>query len=139
MSESNKKMVRRTFEAIWNQANETIFEQRFARDYVGHSLTEIHGPQGGQEFAAAMRGAFPDYHYTIEDEIAEGDRVVQRWTARGTHTGDFQGVPATGKRVTMTGISIYRVANNKLVEGWTSVDLLSLLQQINAVPVPMRP
>ncbi|MFN2198908.1 MAG: ester cyclase [Anaerolineales bacterium] len=139
MSEPNKMMVRRTFEAIWNQANETIFEERFARDYVGHSLTEIHGPQGGRQFAAMMRRAFPDFHYTIEDEIAEGDRVVQRWTARGTHTGNFQDIPATGKQVTIAGISIYRVANDKLVEGWTSADMLGLLQQMNAVPVPARP
>jgi steroid delta-isomerase-like uncharacterized protein len=134
----NKAMVRRTFEEIWNRGNQAIIEERFAQDYVGHSLADIHGPQGGKQFAAMMRRAFPDYQYTVEDEIAEGDRVVQRWTARGTHEGEFQGIPPTGEQVTITGISIYRVANGKLVEGWTSANILGLLQQIGAAPVPER-
>jgi predicted ester cyclase len=139
MSEQNRAMVRRTFEEIWNRGNESIFEERFARDYIGHSFTDVHGPEGGRQFAAMLHHAFPDFHYTVEDEIAEGDRVAQRWTARGTHDGEFQGIPPTGEQVTMTGISIYRVANDKLVEGWTNVDMLGLLHQIGAAPVPERP
>ena len=134
MSEQHKKRVRETFEQIWNHGNFAVIDERFSADYVGHSATEIHGPQGAKQFAAMMRGAFPDFQYTVEDEISEGDRVVQRWTVRATHEGAFQGIPPSGKRVTITGISIYRVANGKLVEGWTNADMLGLMQQLGAVP-----
>lgn len=138
MSEQNKKIVRRTFKEIWNHGNLAVVDERFSADYVGHSTPEIHGPEGGKQFAAMMRSAFPDFHYTVEDEIAEGDRVVHRWTARGTHEGEFQGMPPTGKQVTITGISVYRVANGKLVEGWTDADMLGLLQQLGTVPRPEK-
>lgn len=136
MSEQNKKLVRQTFEEVWNRGNYAVIDERFAGDYVGHSVSEIEGPEGAKGFAAAMRGAFPDFQYTVEDEIAEGDRVGHRWTARGTHEGEFQGIPPTGEQVTITGISIYRVANGKLVEGWTNADMLGLMQQLGAVPAP---
>jgi len=136
MSAQNKKLVRQTFDQIWNQGNLAIIDERFASDYVGHSSVPIHGSEGAKGFVTAMRSAFPDYHYTAEDEISEGDRVVHRWTARGTHEGAFQGIPPTGKQITLRGISIYRLANGKLVEGWTTADLLGLLQQLGAVPTP---
>lgn len=138
MSEQNKAIVRRTFEQIWNQGDFAVIDRRFASDYAGHSNSEIHGPEGGKQFAAGMRSAFPDFHYTVEDEIAEGDRVVQRWTARGTHQGQFQGIPPSGEQVTIRGISIYRIADGKLVEGWTHADMLGLLQQIGALPASER-
>jgi steroid delta-isomerase-like uncharacterized protein len=138
MSEQNKQMVRRTFEANWNRGDFAVIDERFSADYVGHSATEIHGPEGGKQFTAMMRSAFPDFHYTVEEEIGEGDRVVHRWTVRATHEGEFQGLPPTGKQVTITGISIYRVADGKLVEGWTNADMLGLMQQLGAVPAPER-
>jgi steroid delta-isomerase-like uncharacterized protein len=134
VSEQNKTLVRRTFEQIWNRGDLGVIDERFASDYAGHSMAEIRGPEGGKRFVAAMREAFPDFYYTIEDEIAEGDRVVHRWTARGTHVGPFQGISPTGKRVTIAGTSIYRVAGGKLVEGWTNTDMLDLLQQLGAAP-----
>jgi predicted ester cyclase len=78
--------------------------------------------------------AFPDLHFTIEDQIAEGDKVVNRVTARGTHLGDFRGIPPTGKQVTVAGITIDRIAGGKLVESWTSWDFLGILQQLGVVP-----
>jgi predicted ester cyclase len=78
--------------------------------------------------------AFPDMHYTVEDLIAEGDKVVCRWTVRATHQGEFMGVPATGKVVTWTGISITRFAGGKDVEDWESFDMLGLMQQLGAIP-----
>ena len=80
--------------------------------------------------------AFPDLHLTIEDQIAEGDKVVTRWTARGTHQGPFMGIPPTGKRAVVTGIAIDRFANGKFVENWNNGDDLGLLQQLGVVPVP---
>jgi steroid delta-isomerase-like uncharacterized protein len=134
MPDRNKTMVRQTFEQIWNHGNLAVIDERFASDYVEHSASEIQGPEGGKRFAATMHTAFPDLHYAVEDEIAQGDRVVHRWTARGTHKGEFEGVLPTGKQVTIKGISIYRVADAKMVEGWTNVDMLGLLQQLGAVP-----
>ncbi len=80
--------------------------------------------------------AFPDSQLPVEDQIAEGDKVVTRWTCRATHTGEFQGMPPTGKYTTMTGTTIFRIANGKLVEGWTNADMLGLLQQLGAIPAP---
>ncbi len=136
MSEQNKAFVRDTLEAIWNQGDEAAVEQRLVTDYLGHSGLTIRGPEGARRFVAAMRQAFPDYHYAVEDEIAEGDRVVHRWTARGTHQGPFQGVSPTGRVVTISGISIYRVVNGQLVESWTTSDLLGLMRQLAVAPEP---
>ena len=134
MSEHNKKLVRETFEAIWNRGDFAAFDECFAADYVGHSTAELEGLESARQFVASMRSAFPDFQYTVEDEIAEGDRVVNRWTVSATHEGEFQGIPPTGKPVRITGISIYRVADGRLVEGWTSADMLGLLQQLGAMP-----
>jgi len=136
MSERNKQMVRQTFEAIWNRGDFSVFDERFSADYVGHSATEIEDIEGAKRFVETMRSAFPDFHYRVEDEIAEDDKVVNRWTVHATHEGEFQGIPATGKQVTIRGISIYRLADGKLVEGWTNADMLGLLQQLGAVPAP---
>jgi len=81
------------------------------------------------------RTAFPDVHFTIEDQIAEGDRVVTRWTARGTHQGPLVGIPPTSKQVTMSGIAIYRLVDGKIVEQWGVNDMLGLLQQLGVVPI----
>jgi steroid delta-isomerase-like uncharacterized protein len=134
MSKENKAMVRQTFEEIWNRGNFAVIDERFASDYIGHSVSQIRGPEGGKQFAAAIRSAFPDYQYTVEDEITEGDRVVHRWTVRGMHEGEFQGMPPSGKQIEMTGITIFRIANGKLIEGWTNKDVLGMLQQLGAVP-----
>ncbi|MDX1687755.1 MAG: ester cyclase [Candidatus Promineifilaceae bacterium] len=134
MSEQNKQMVRQAFEAIWNEGDFSVFDARFSADYVGHTSDELEGLEDAKRFVAAMRRAFPDFDYTVEDEIAEEDKVVNRWVVRATHQGEFQGIPATGKQVTITGISIYRVVDGKLVEGWTNADMLGLLQQLGAVP-----
>ncbi len=80
--------------------------------------------------------AFPDLHLTIEDEIAEGDKVVTRVTARGTHQGSFMGIRPTGKRAVVTGIVIDRFANGKTVEAWNNLDDLGLLQQLGVIPAP---
>jgi steroid delta-isomerase-like uncharacterized protein len=139
MSEENKKLVREIFEQAWNQGNFTLLEENLAADYVGHSPPkDIEGPEGGKQFITMMRHAFPGFEYIIEDEIAEGDRVVNRWTARGTHRGPFQGLPPTGRQFSIAGIGIYRVANGKLVEGWTSADLLGLMGQLGALPAPAQ-
>ena len=137
MSEHNKMLVRRAIEEVWNKGNLTAIEEFVARDFVIHVSTpgsDIHGPEGARRFVAALREAFPDIHFTIEDQIAEGDRVVTRWTARATHTGTFQGMPPTGRQVRMAATDIDRIADGKVVECWSQMDDLSLMQQLGVVP-----
>jgi len=135
--EENKANVRRVFEEGWNQGNTAVFDELFAADYLGHDPSgPIHGPEGFKQYYATYRAAFPDTHLTIEDQIAEGDKVVTRWTATGTNQGTLMGIPPSGKRVTITGISITRIANGKAVEDWVNFDTLGMLQQIGAIPTP---
>lgn len=139
MSEQNKMLARRAVEEVWNRGDFAVVDELVASDIVVHASTpagEIHGAEGIKQFYAALRKAFPDIHFTIEDQIAEGDRVVTRWTARATHTGEFQGIPPTGKQGRLTGIDIDRFANGKVVECWPNADELGLLQQLGVLPAP---
>jgi steroid delta-isomerase-like uncharacterized protein len=137
MSEQNKTIARQVFEDIQSQRNIALIDKIVAGDYVGYTPPAvIHGPEGAKRFEAMLHEAFPDYRVTVEDQVAEGDKVATRWTARGTHKGQFQGMPPTGKQITMSGMTIFRIANGKLVEGWNNPDLLGLLQQLGLVPVP---
>jgi len=137
MSEENKRIARKVFEDILTEGNLALADELVASDYVGHTpLLELHGPEGAKEFDAMLHQAFPDLEITVEDQIAEGDRVATRWTARGTHEGEFQDIPPTGRRVEFSGIAIFRIADGKFVEGWNIPDLLSLLRQLGAVPAP---
>jgi len=137
MSQQNKMLMRRGIEEMWSRGNDPVVDELIASDFVGHSPPDqIHGPAGVKHYFATLRTAFPDIHFTIEDQIAEGDRVVTRWTARATHTGEYQGIPPTGKQSVVTGITIDRVAGGKVVEGWTNFDLLGLLQQLGVLPAP---
>jgi steroid delta-isomerase-like uncharacterized protein len=139
MSEQNKAFVRRLIEEVIGRGNFALVEELVAADYVGHSSPpEINTREGHKQFLVALRQAFPDLQIKIEDQIAERDKVVTRWTARGTHQGEFAGILPTGKQVVMTGIDIDRIANGKLVECWTKSDDLSMLQQIDAIPAPAQ-
>ena len=92
------------------------------------------GPEGVKQFIAAPRRAFPDFQTTIDDILAQGDKVVVRFTARGTHRGKFQGVAPTGKQVTWAGINIYQITGGKIAETWQLGDALGLMQQLGAIP-----
>jgi steroid delta-isomerase-like uncharacterized protein len=137
MSEQSKKIACRAFEEVQSQFSLALNDDLVVGDFIGHTpFGEIHGQEGAKQFFGALRGAFPDLHVTVEDQLAEGDRVATRWTARGTHQGRFQAMPATGRQMTMTGMTIFRIANGKIVEGWTNADTLGMLQQLGAVPAP---
>jgi steroid delta-isomerase-like uncharacterized protein len=107
------------------------------RALVQHNAapTEAPGREGLKMFVTYAHAGFQDLHFTVDDQIAEGDKVVTRWTCTGIHQGEFAGVPATGKRVTFSAINIHRVVNNQIQEGWLNWDALSLLQQLGAIPV----
>jgi predicted ester cyclase len=87
---------------------------------------------------AVYRKAIPDQHWTVEDQIAEGDKVVVLWTLRGTHAGELMGIPPTGRELTMTGISVFRIAGGKLIEDWVQSDTLGLFQQLGAFPTSTK-
>jgi steroid delta-isomerase-like uncharacterized protein len=135
MSEENKRIARRVIERLWNKDEFELAEEIVALDYIEHLPgDETHGLDGVRQYFAEQRLGFPDIHYTVNDQVAEGDKVVTRWTARGTHQGEFKGMPATGKQGRLSGITISRIADGKLIEGWTSPDELSLMQQLGAIP-----
>ena len=139
MSEENKEKVRRFLEEAFNEGNLGVVDEIFASDYVLHDPAnpeEISGPEGIKQFVQMYRSAFPDSHVTVEDQIAEGDEVVTRWTGRGTHQGELFGIAPSGNQVEFSGITISRFEGGKIAEDWTNSDTLGLMQQIGAVPSP---
>ena len=134
MSERNKAQVRRVIEEIYNRGDLGVIDDVTVPDLVIHTASEdIRGRDGARQYVAALRAGFPDLRLTIEDQIAEGDMVVTRWTARGTHRGAFHGIPATGREVRVAGADIDRIIDGRTVECWAHVDELGLLQQLDAV------
>ncbi len=133
-TEDNKALARRAVEETMNQRNWAVFDELHVPDYVCHYPSRtIQGREPFKQYLSMLLTAFPDLHLTIEDMFGEGDRVVGRYTYRGTHKGDFMGIPPTGKQVTVTGIGIIRVANGKILEEWIISDLM---QQLGVVSVP---
>ena len=140
-NEENKAIVRRWF-AETDKGNAAIIDELCAPDYVDHSppLPGMgEGSEGVRRANAALGAAFPDTVHIIEDQIAEGDKVVTRLRGRATFTGEILGIPPNGKVVEITGISIHRIADGKLVEHWANADLLSFMQQLGALPGPGQP
>jgi predicted ester cyclase len=124
-AEENKVVVRREQEELWNHTgNLDAAEEIFVPDYV----------EAAKQEAADFRQGFPDVVSTIEDLIAEGDRIVACWRSRATHQGEYMGISPTGKEVEFTGISVYRIEAGKIAESWTAEDDLGLMRQIGAVP-----
>jgi steroid delta-isomerase-like uncharacterized protein len=136
MSEENKTLARRWAD-IFNQGNLDLVDEIYAPDYVDHDPTmpeDVAGFEGAREFYSMYRSAFPDAEITIEDQLAEGDTVATRWTARGTHRGELMGVPPSGNRVEVMGVTISRIESGKIVEEWDIYDALGMMQAIGAVP-----
>ena len=135
--EDNKAVAKRAVEAI-NAGDFSLLESLVAPDGADHAVPPGMPPtrDSAIQFLTMFRAAFPDLHYTLEDVIAEGDRVVQRATASGTMKGEFLGMPATGKSATWSEIHIVRVQDGKIVEHWASVDQLGMLQQLGLAPAP---
>jgi steroid delta-isomerase-like uncharacterized protein len=134
-----KELVRRYSEEFWGGGDADAADELFSPDLVDHAPAipeQSPGPQGEREALEAFRRAFPDLRVTTEDLIAEGDRVVLRWSARGTHEGELAGIPATGKQVTLKGIDILRIENGRIAERWAEYDNLGLMQQLGVVPTP---
>jgi steroid delta-isomerase-like uncharacterized protein len=116
----------RYMEEIFNQRKFEVLNELFSVDLLGRI----------RETAIPFLNAFPDWHGTVDDIVVEGDKVVNRWTGHGTHLADLMGLPATGKAVTLEGITVFRIAAGKVVEEWTQADQLSLMRQLGVLPSP---
>ena len=138
MSQENVALAHRWFEEVWNKKRLDAIDEMADPNAVGQGQTLHDGLINLEEFrafASHLHSAFPDLRLTIEDTVAEGDRVVLRWQLHMTHSGPFLRYAATHKQVKVSGITILRVANGKIVAGWDKWDQLGLLEQIEAVPV----
>lgn len=134
-SEMNKALVRRVFAEGANQQRLEVFDELLSPSYVNHNMPAPKpGPEGFKQVMGMFFAAFPDIQIQLDDVIAAGDRVATRGRMRGTHRGDFMGIPATGKRVDVGYIDIWRIENGKAIENWVQLDLLGMMQQLGAVP-----
>ena len=138
-TEQNKALVRQMVEEVFNRGNMSRADEFLAPDFVEHEELPPGIPrdrEGVKQLTVVFRSAFPDFKATIDDIVAEGDKVVVRQTWRGTQKGEFMGVPPTGKSVSFGVIDIVRVAGGKFVEHWGQLDNMGLMQQLGAIPTP---
>ena len=131
--ELNKTLTRRVYEEGLNQGR---FEVPYSADFVGHGGRRTFTHADGMAEAKGWREAFPDLNITVDKQVAEGDLVAVRWTARGTNTGAGNGIPATGRAVQMTGTTLFRMADGRIAEEWTCADSLGLMRQLGLSATP---
>jgi steroid delta-isomerase-like uncharacterized protein len=120
-----------------NRRNIDAVDEIYASGFVGHDPAmpeDVRGVEGAREFYGMYQSAFPDVQITIEEQVAEGDTVATRWTARGTHQGELMGVPPSGNRVEVAGVTISRIEGGKVAEEWDNYDALGMMQGIGAIP-----
>ena len=139
-TEVNKVLLRRSVEEVFSaQGDLDVADEIYAPDYVGHNPLDpedVRGPEGAKEQARMYRSAFPDVRLIIEEQVAEGDKVVTRWIAYGTHQGEMMGIAPTGNQVRVEGITISHIQEGKIVQEWELFDTLGLMQQLGAAPTP---
>ncbi len=129
--EANKAQTRQIIDQGWNKGNMDSLNDLISPNFVNHTASNPNETRDGfKQRVQMVRTAFPDWEVTVDEMLGEGDKVVTRWRARGTHRGSFRGIPATGKKIEVTGIAIDRVLDGKRVEGWAEWDMLGLLQQL---------
>jgi steroid delta-isomerase-like uncharacterized protein len=141
--EENKQMVRSFFEEVWNKGNLDYLDEVYSPDFKLHALWQNTSAGGaieatGIEPAKAVIGGwlsgFPDLKVSVDDQVAEGDKVGSRHSSRGTHKNTFMGIPATGKAATVTGMTLTRIEGGKMVEAWTCWDALGMFEQLGLAP-----
>jgi steroid delta-isomerase-like uncharacterized protein len=133
VEEQNKGIIKRSNEELWNAGNTDVADEIYAVDYVRHypaSPEDITSRDGLKQLVTMYHKVYPDFHSTLEDIFAEGDKVAARYTVRGTHKGELMGIPPTGNQVTMSAIIIHRFADGKIVEDWAEYDFGGQLQQL---------
>ncbi|MCA1602126.1 MAG: ester cyclase [Acidobacteria bacterium] len=136
VSEDGRTVVRRFIEELWDKRELAVADEIIAPDFTDYDPVSGQKPGlgGYKEMVGAFLAAFPDLRVKSEDVIAEGDKVVVRWSARGTHSGALMNIPATGKQVTLKGVDILRITGGKIVERWGEFDALGMLHQLGVIP-----
>ena len=143
-AQDNKALTRRYVDEAFNKGNMAVIDEVIATNYTVHPMPPDRRPgiEGERDFVRMVRAEWPDLQITVDDQVAEGDKVVTRWTVRATHTqsvtSPYGSLPATNKQVTLTGINIDRIEGGKVVESWSNADDLGLMQQLGAVPAPAQ-
>jgi predicted ester cyclase len=141
-TEENKALIRRLMEQANSKGNLDVVDELVAPDYVLHTPAsptgEVHGTEDYKQLISMQRSAAPDLIFMVEDQIAEGQKVVTRYSARGTHQGEFMGSAPTGKQANTTGIVISRIAGGKIAEEWLEWDVLGLMHQLGAISEPVQ-
>jgi steroid delta-isomerase-like uncharacterized protein len=140
MTTRNAELSRRIFEDVWNRKNLNAVDEIISADYVHHDANSpaAAGIDGYKQFVTYYMSAFPDAQFTIHDAFTDGENEVTRWTVTGTHEGELAGIPRTGRRFSVTGISIGRIKNGKITESWNSWDALGMMQQLGVVPAEAK-
>ncbi len=135
-AEENKAVIRRAYDELWNRRNIDVVDELATGDFLNHAAPpdRRRGRQGLRDVVRMFEDAFPDFRYEVEDVIAEGEKVAVRDVFRGTHQGNFMGIPATGNRVTMEAIHIFRFVDGRMAEHWVARDDLGMMQQLGVVP-----
>ena len=135
-AEQRKALARRVFEEIFNQGKFEVADQIYAKDFVNHGVTRDIGLKEDQEAARGWRSAFPDLKTKVDKLLVDGEFVTVLWSGGGTNSGTGNGLPATGKKLTGRGITIWRISGGKIREEWSEFDQLRILQQLGLMPVP---
>jgi steroid delta-isomerase-like uncharacterized protein len=140
-AQDNKQVVRRLIEEAWNQGKTEVVSELLANNCRFHDEVFPHlnsGAENLRRHIESCRTGFPDLKFSIDDTIAERDEVVVHWTARGTHKGQFLGMPATNKKAAVTGTSIYRLEGSKIAESWANWNLMSMMEQLGISSAPQE-
>ena len=137
-TDDNRTLTQRFYEEVWNKGNLEAVDDIMTSDFVDHAAPPgfPSGPEGAKQVFTMYRNAFPDFRLSVEDLIAEDDKVVARWVTQGTHQGELMGIPPTGKPVTVAGIDVFRIAGGKIAEHWAEFDMMGLMQQLGVIPTP---
>jgi steroid delta-isomerase-like uncharacterized protein len=141
MAAHSTEISRRVFEEIWNNKKVDAVDELMAVNYVHHdpqSPVVSSGIESYKQYVNHYLKAFPDLHFAIDDEVADEQTIVSRWTATGTHQGDLPGIPRTGRKFSVTGMTIARVKNGKIIESWGNWDTLGLMQQLGVLPIEAK-
>lgn len=137
MTKNSKTISRRFFEEVLSRGDLELVKELFTADYNAHTpIGVFEGIEGAVQFVIRLREAFPDLDAKVEDQVIEGDKIANLWRARGTHQGDFGGIPATGRKMETSGITMFRVADGKVLESWGFADMMGMMKQLGAVPTP---
>jgi steroid delta-isomerase-like uncharacterized protein len=137
VSEENKALIRRWIEA-WNRGDIDALDELVTDSYDRHdpNAPEVRGLEQEKQLMGMYLSAFPDLQFTIEDIVAEGNKVAGRYTIDGTHKGELLGIPSTDRQIRLTAIETYRIAEGKIDEQWVNMDALGMMQQLGAIPEP---